>query len=295
MARPKTVTAEAAAPAAAPAPIVAELVPKETAPVPFAYSEPGQQSDPHRSVQLAIERGQGAETIERLIAAAERWDALQELKRARAAEAAYVRAVIAFKENPPRIKKRSEVDFQPAGKPRVNYRYANLDDVTSLVIPELAKVKLSHQFVMKQERAPKFEETLITITCILRHVDGHFQTAELFGYPDMSGSKNFNQGTASTVSYLERYTLLGILGLSTGDDDDNGGAAGAKQEVSEADQRKLDGFLAKLDEASFIDQLRDVRKEAINAYGTSNKLPPAFASKYEGLRTEFERKARGEG
>ena len=39
---------------------------------------------------------------------------------------------------------------------------------------------------------------------------------------DTSGSKNAIQARGSTVTYLQRYTLLGALGLVTGDEDTDG-------------------------------------------------------------------------
>jgi hypothetical protein len=47
------------------------------------------------------------------------------------------------------------------------------------------------------------------------------------GPPDSSGAKNAIQGRASTVSYLERYTLKAILGVSEQEDDDDAGGGAA--------------------------------------------------------------------
>ncbi|WP_439586939.1 hypothetical protein [Hydrogenophaga sp.] len=43
------------------------------------------------------------------------------------------------------------------------------------------------------------------------------------GPPDAGGAKNAIMARASTVTYLERYTLKAITGLSEQDDDDDGG------------------------------------------------------------------------
>ena len=39
------------------------------------------------------------------------------------------------------------------------------------------------------------------------------------GAPDTSGSKNSIQSRGSAVSYLQRYSLVGALGLTTADED----------------------------------------------------------------------------
>ena len=46
------------------------------------------------------------------------------------------------------------------------------------------------------------------------------------GPPDAGGAKNAIQARASTITYLERYTLKAILGLSEQEDDDDGGHGG---------------------------------------------------------------------
>jgi ERF superfamily len=77
----------------------------------------------------------------------------------------------------------------------------------------------SHSWKMNQEGQ------WIKVTCILTHELGHSEETTLMGAPDNSGSKNAIQAVGSTVTYLERYTLLAACGLSTkGSDNDGRGA-----------------------------------------------------------------------
>ncbi|WP_080398455.1 ERF family protein [Burkholderia pseudomallei] len=55
---------------------------------------------------------------------------------------------------------------------------------------------------------------------------GHSKMVTMSGAPDNSGKKNAIQQAASTITYLQRYTLLAATGMSTKDDDDDG-AGGA--------------------------------------------------------------------
>ena len=57
------------------------------------------------------------------------------------------------------------------------------------------------------------------------HIKGHSEDTTLSGPPDDSGRKNNIQQIASTVSYLERYTLFALLGLASQDMDDDGQGA----------------------------------------------------------------------
>jgi hypothetical protein len=65
----------------------------------------------------------------------------------------------------------------------------------------------------------------IRVECKLRHVQGHHEVVGFGGPPDIGGAKNAMHARASTVSYLERYTLKAATGLSEQDDDaeDDGG------------------------------------------------------------------------
>ncbi len=65
----------------------------------------------------------------------------------------------------------------------------------------------------------------ITVACVITHQAGHSERVSLSGMPDTSGGKNAIQATGSTVTYLERYTLLAATGLAaSGQDDDSAGS-----------------------------------------------------------------------
>ena len=60
---------------------------------------------------------------------------------------------------------------------------------------------------------------MVTVTC---RVSGHgdFDEVSMSGAYDATGSKNPVQQMMSTVTYLERYTLMAVLGLSSAEDND---------------------------------------------------------------------------
>jgi hypothetical protein len=65
--------------------------------------------------------------------------------------------------------------------------------------------------------------------------------------PDDSGKKNPIQQIASTVSYLERYTLFAITGLAPQEDDDGAGANKQPAKVdppNDAEQECIDAICA---------------------------------------------------
>lgn len=102
-----------------------------------------------------------------------------------------------------------------------NKAYANFAAYAKVVDPIIAQHGLSYRFRTDQSDR-------ITVTCILSHKGGHSEENSLSGPADSSGSKNAIQAIGSTLTYLQRYTLIQALGLAASDDDD--GAKSGKDE-----------------------------------------------------------------
>lgn len=146
--------------------------------------------------------------------------ALQREWRADEARNSFNKALAAFKAEPIYVGKTKGVGYKTKEGDFVGYKHAELADVVAAVGPALAKHGLSHRWDVTQT------PTWITVRCILKHADGHSEHCEMGGPPDNSGKKNQIQQIASTVSYLQRYTLKAITGVAEGGDD-NDGAGGA--------------------------------------------------------------------
>jgi hypothetical protein len=101
---------------------------------------------------------------------------------------------------------------------RTKYKYEELADISAIVDPILSKHGLTYRHRTVQSQGGK-----MTVTCILSHADGYSEENSLEGLEDKSGQKNPNQAIASTVTYLQRYTLKEALGIGAGRDDDAGG------------------------------------------------------------------------
>lgn len=144
----------------------------------------------------------------------ERWDA-SEAKRAFAA------AKVAFKRNPPDILKNKHVSYN-----QTEYDHATHDEVTGKISERLAEYGFTHEWKMVQS------QNSITVKCILTHVAGHQEEVELTSQHDGSGGKNSIQAISSANTYLQRYTLLAVTGMSTREmginDDDGRGTEPAK-------------------------------------------------------------------
>lgn len=112
-----------------------------------------------------------------------------------------------------------------------NTKFAGLAESIETIKPFLAENGLSHQWKTKQDGSA------VSVECTVTHILGHSESTSLSAAPDTSGSKNSIQAIGSTVSYLQRYTLFSILGLSSREMDDDGRAAsGANVETISEDQ-----------------------------------------------------------
>lgn len=173
-------------------------------------------SNPMQMLAIAVERGDDMEKLRQLMDLKDRWEAGE-------AKKAFVVAMAGFKSEPVEILKSKRVDIPGGAK----FAHATLADVADGVCAALSKHGLSHRWETKQDG------DLITVTCVLTHIDGHEERTTLFARPDDSGKKNAIQQVASTVTYLERYTLMAACGLAAKDMDDDGRGAGKKEATKE--------------------------------------------------------------
>lgn len=206
---------------------------------------------PMEMLATAIERGMPIETVDKLVALAERWDKTNARK---AFEDALAAARADFK---PIIKNR-EVDFTSA-KGRTNYRHEDLGAIANAVDPILAKHGLSYRY-----RTTSNVNEPITVTCIV-FGHGHSEENTLSAGRDESGNKNSIQAVASTVTYLQRYTLKAALGIAASNDDDGKAAvAGASVNAEQAKtlrdtiDTKVVGTEARLLRWARVEKIEDV-------------------------------------
>jgi hypothetical protein len=181
-------------------------VPAQARPAPVAVAP-----TPMQMLQLAMEKGD-ISIIGKILDFQERWERAEARK-------AYLAAFAAFKAEAPEVLKNKHVSFG-SGNKETEYDHASLDHACDVVIPVLSKHQLSHNWTFVQT------ESKVTVTCVLTHILGHSEKAELSSGADTSGGKNSIQGMASAVTYLERYTLLAVCGLAAKGKDDDGRFAG---------------------------------------------------------------------
>jgi hypothetical protein len=183
--------------------VPAELLNVEQLPVPA--------STPAGLLQIAVENNFDIDKLEKLMALHREWEAGEARK-------AFFAALSKFQSELPPILKTGKTDQGRAGK----RKFATLGAINEAIRPWLYANGLSFRFA--QSQTPQG----ITVTCIVSHCDGHSEETTLTAGADVTGGKNPIQSIGSTITYLERYTLVGALGLTTVDEDDDGGQGQAE-------------------------------------------------------------------
>lgn len=158
---------------------------------------------PMQMIDRAISNGASVETLERLLALQERWEANEGRK-------AFDHAIAAAKAELPAIVKNQQANRGNAG----SYKYEDLAQIAAQIDPVLSKYGLSYRFRTETDGAR------IKVSCVVSHREGYSETTSLESGADTSGAKNAIQAMGSAVTYLQRYTLKAALGLAAAKDDD---------------------------------------------------------------------------
>jgi hypothetical protein len=213
---------------------------------------------PVELLRIAVTQGATVDQLTKLMDLHERWER-------REAKRAYDAAMKSFKSDPPRITKNSRVNFTTA-KGTTDYRHATLDHVCDSIIGALAKVGITHRWKIAQSGE------WFTVTCVLTHELGHSEETSLPGCADTSGNKNSIQAVGSTVTYLQRYTLLAATGLATSEQDNDGRGA-ATIEAGLSDER-MEQLGSAIGNAETLEELKAVY---FAAYREAEKAKDATA------------------
>lgn len=205
---------------------------------------------PMSMLAVAVQRGMDAATIQGLMDLQDRFEAKEALK-------AFNVAFSAFKAEAVQIIKNKTVDTGPlTGK-----KYAELFAVVNAITPALSKHGLSAAWKLTKD-----EKEWIEVTCTIKHILGHSESVSMGGPPDAGGAKSAIQARASTVSYLERYTLKAICGVSEQNDDTDGSKAEGMSDET------LDHFTKLIQEQTTKDAAKEKWKTAAKECGRLNDL-----------------------
>ncbi len=160
------------------------------------------EATPNNLLQQAIEKGLGVEELSKLMDLQERWEKNKARK-------SFFEAFTKFQSKSPELRKIKDGH---------NYKYTPLSEITRQIAGPLKEAGLSYRWEIQDS------EKELKVTFLVSHIDGHTESTTMSSAPDPSGSKNAIQARGSAISYLQRYTIIGGLGLSTADIDTDGKA-----------------------------------------------------------------------
>ncbi len=138
--------------------------------------------------------------------------AVQKDWEANEARKAYAQALVALKRDLPAIIGHDSVVDFTSSKGRTYYTHTSLAGVMAAVTSHLSDHGFSLNWVPSTP-----DNNKITVVCRLTHSGGHFEEATLTGPADAGSGRNALQAVASSITYLQRYSALSLLGIATAD------------------------------------------------------------------------------
>lgn len=159
---------------------------------------------PMELISTAVQNGATPEQLGQLMDLQDRWEAKQ-------SKMDFIQALSKFRSKCPDVEK---------DKKAHNSNYATLSHTLSTIKDTMQECGLAHTW--NTETTGRAETTEIKVTCIITHTAGHSESSSLSAGIDTTGSKSVIQGIGSTVSYLERYTLYAVLGMTSKEMDNDG-------------------------------------------------------------------------
>lgn len=158
----------------------------------------------HPVVSAAIAAGADATQLRELLAIQRDWEAGEARK-------SFTRAMVALKRELPTVLDRDSVVDYSSTKGRTRYTHTSLAAAVTAVTEPLTNHGFSVAWV------PRTTDRMVEVTCRITHSDGHSEETTIAAPPDTSGSKSPAQAVASTITLLQRYAMLSLLGIATAD------------------------------------------------------------------------------
>jgi ERF superfamily len=165
-------------------------------------------------------------------------------------------ALVAFQAELPKIAKLNEAEVRPKEGRSYTYTYADLADVSEVVLPKLAEHGLSFS------AAPTLYEGNFVLAYRLLHVSDPDDV--IAGFYPLPSPNAPPQALGSAITYARRYALLAVTGVAPGGDDDDAASAPTVDWIAQARATRT------------VDELAQLRTQAIRAGQMTEALDTAF-------------------
>lgn len=244
------------------------------------------ETTPQTFIAQAIQQGLSIEHLEKLMNLQERWEANQARK-------LFFESLANFQKNCPILEKTKRVNYVTKSGSKTDYKYAPLGEITSTLQNVLSQNGLSFRWEIDDK------SDMINCTCIISHVAGHSERTSMGARKDESGGKNEIQSRGSTITYLQRYTLIAALGIATADEDIDGQDSHktdvkAEPQAKKAEPQPVQNKEVKPNEPTKVNP-ETLIKDCKTMVALSNvwtKLSKADKTKYESVKNEVKENIR---
>lgn len=208
---------------------------------PAASALPALTSEETRDLLKTAIQGGGVEAIERVVAL---YDRTQE----RAAARAYHDAMAQFAGGVEPVPKKQSAKIVTKKGSNFSYKYAGLEDIAIAIKEPLQAAGLAYTW------DSDVADGRITVTCTVRHIDGHAATAKFICPIDTSAAMSEQQKVAAALTFGRRQSLIQALGLTACDPDDDGADPEDLEPITESQALDLETLVVDsgADKARFL-------------------------------------------
>jgi len=185
------------------------------------------EQTPMAMISHAIDKGATVETLEKMFALQERWEANQAKKK-------FDKAMSDFQAKCPVIEKGKPIyekgqENLPVEQRKIRYSYAPLDSIVSQTRKIISEVGLSYRFGNTKT------ETEMVVECIVTHIDGHSQSSPFTVAIGTEQYMTDTQKMGARSTFAKRYAFCDAFGIMTGDEDND---ANEEVEVNDGEVNK---------------------------------------------------------
>ena len=169
-------------------------------------------------------------------------------------------AVASIQAELPKVAKDNKAEVPTKAGGKYSYTYADLADVSAIILPMLGKVGLA--WITKPMLA---DDGSMVLHYKLRHVSGEVEEGD---YPLPDPRRSTPQEVGSAITYARRYCLCSVTGVAPADDDDDAAAASTVKPA----QDRAEGRPARRDETAPKDDTPKPPKMPTSPIGWTNLI-----------------------
>ena len=228
-------------------------------------------ANPLSLIEMAVSKNADISQLQQLMDLQERWERNQ-------AKKSFLAALSKFQTMVPALKKNKTANVKMTNGGYFSYNYADLGSIDQVIKEAMNECGLSKRWEFEEK------DGKMKVTCLVSHLDGHTETTSMEGAADNSGAKNSIQQKGSTHTYLQRYTLIGALGLSTADQDNDAKSRNPVKNADLDEEEALEQWKQTIDQVKTAIELQKLYLQNKKAVESNKKIQAMMKAKEAELK-----------